>query len=134
MVHLNQNKQKNQVTLNLQDNEVSGSGTVYLFEFRERHSNAFKYVIPLVVSDTTRTTVVHIDTRVSDPANGKVLLDYGQHELHVYRQTSATNLDPTDASVDGKIFETKALIEFEENTEDFIVYEPEVASTISYKF
>lgn len=75
---------------------------------------ATQAIVPIIVADNNRYTVVEIDTDAVS-LTGVLLERAGQYEYKVYGQNSATNLDPTDASVVGEV-ETGVLLIVDTNT------------------
>jgi hypothetical protein len=74
---------------------TSGSGTYY--------------VIPIVLSDHDRYTLLRINTNVAAPTAGGILLEEsGEYAYTIYGQTGTSNLDPDNAAVIG-VFEIGTL-------------------------
>jgi len=123
----------NELAATLKDNEVSGSGSVYLFEFKAL-DQAPKYVIPIVLSDTYRSTQFTIElNETEDPTNGVIQLRSGHYLVKVYRQTGSTNLDPEDAVVDGLIYEVEAYVESAVSESDDVFYSHTITNSIYYE-
>lgn len=132
MLQLTRN-QENNLAATLKDNEVAGSGTNYLFEFSGLHQTPV-YVIPVVNADTSRSTQFMIELNATqDALNGVIQLRPGHYDLKVYRQTNATNLDPTDAVVDGLIHETEAFVEAASSESTDIFYSTTISDSIYYE-
>ena len=125
--------QVNELAATLKDNEVSGSGTDYLFEFTSL-DQAAKYVIAQVTAESTRVTQFTIELNATeDAANGVIQLRPGHYDGKVYRQDSDTNLDHLDAVVDGVIFETDAFVERSAGDSSDVFYQNSLASSIYYE-
>ena len=78
--------------------------TDYLVIFTNVASKDRLYMIGNVDADNARYTKLSVYTNEDSALTGKVLLtETGQYGYEVYGQNSTTNLDPTDASVQGLI-------------------------------
>lgn len=123
----------NTLSATFQDNEIAGNGTTYMIGFTSLNQEA-DYVIPIILSDTTRSTQFTIELNATeDAANGVIQLVSGHYDVNVYRQTSATNLDPLDASVDGIIFTCEAFIELATGESAPIYYSNTIATATYYE-
>ncbi len=80
------------------------SFTHYLVIFTSMASKEAFTMIGNVDADNARYTKLTVFTNEDNATAGKVLLtESGQYTYTVYGQNSTTNLDPTDASVEGLI-------------------------------
>lgn len=80
------------------------SYTNYLMVLVSDLGNKEYKLVPAVMAESDRITHLVIGTDTEDPENGSVVLTTaGRYTYYVYGQNSATNLDPTDASVVGLI-------------------------------
>ena len=123
----------NKLTSNLRDTEIGGSGSDYLIEFKTMNSTSI-FVIPVVLSDTDRATQFTLELIPDgDSEQGQIELRHGHWDVKVYRQDSATNLDPEDSSVDGLVFETQAFVERGEGDEKPIFYKVTIPDAIYYE-
>jgi hypothetical protein len=78
--------------------------TDYLVIFTNVASKDRLYMIGNVVADNARYTKLSVFTNQPLSLSGRILLtESGQYGYEVYGQNSTTNLDPTDASVQGLI-------------------------------
>ena len=78
--------------------------THYLVIFTSMASDESFSMVGNVDADNARYTKLSVFTNESLPTSGRVLLtESGQYTYDVYGQNSSTNLDPTDASVEGLI-------------------------------
>lgn len=78
--------------------------THYLVIFTSMASKDRLFMIGNVVTDNARYTKLSVFTNQPLASSGRVLLtESGQYTYAVYGQNSSTNLDPTDASVEGLI-------------------------------
>lgn len=97
--------QVNNFYVSLQEKRVSATTTTiyYLCEFTNIITNTAVYVIATTVSSNSRYDKLRItESNTPDAANGtQTLKPVGFFNYTIYEQTSASNLDPTDASVKG---------------------------------
>lgn len=112
----------NQISLNLRDNDIDGDGQHYLFEFDYKYSKKV-YLIPTVLSDNQRAVILDIDASS---------LEYGQHNVNIYRQSNSTNVDPASSVVDGLVLQQQAFVELNDATQSFKSYIPQIADSKIY--
>lgn len=105
--------------------------THYLFELTEMQTDQKRYFVADVQADNERYTQIRMSTDANEPTSGNLLLDtHGQHRYVVYGQTSGTNLDPEDASVQGVI--EKGVLEVKTNESYTTDDNPEVPANVTY--
>jgi hypothetical protein len=91
-------------------------------------------VIAQILVDTARSTQFTIELNATeDAANGIIQLRPGHYDVNVYRQTNATNLDPTDGVVDGLIFTGEAFVEAATAESDTIYYSNTISAATYYE-
>ena len=106
MITLNPNSSEEQfIYLTLQEAKKDFDAfTDYLVIFTNVASKDRLFMIGNVVTDNARYTKLSVFTNQPLATSGRVLLtESGQYTYAVYGQNSSTNLDPTDASVEGLI-------------------------------
>ena len=106
MITLNPNSSEEQfIYLTLQEMKKDFDAfTDYLVIFTNVVSKDTFSMIGNVDADNSRYTKLSVYTNEASALTGKVLLtETGQYGYEVYGQNSTTNLDPTDASVQGLI-------------------------------
>jgi hypothetical protein len=105
------------------DNEVGGGGQDYLIEFKTMNS-APMYVIPVILSSNPRSTQFTL--------KGEVNLSAGHYDVKVYKQDSATNLNPLHVSVEGLVYIGDAFVEAATSSAP-IYYSRELHTAIYYE-
>lgn len=121
----------NTLAATFQDNEVDGSGVNYLIEFSALDQTPI-YTLAQVLVDSARSTQFTVELNsTEDAVNGIIQLRPGHYDVNVYKQTNATNLDPTDGVVDGLIFTGEAFVE-NATTESQPIYYSNTLSAATY--
>jgi hypothetical protein len=113
------------------DNEVGGGGQDYLIEFKTMNS-APMYVIPVILSSNPRSTQFTLKVIDGDKLNGEVNLSAGHYDVKVYKQDSATNLNPSHVSVEGLVYIGDAFVEAATSSAP-IYYSRELHTAIYYE-
>ena len=90
------------------------------------------YVVPIILSDTTRSTQFTIElNEVEDALNGVIQLRSGHYDVNVYRQASAANLDPLNT--DGIVFTCEAFVELATGESEPIYYSNTIVTATYYE-
>ena len=103
MIHLAPNALSNRVYVTpFEARKFLAAFTDYLMVLKNNATEEEYALILNVVVDNERYTTGSIATDTDDPENGEILLtESGLYTYTIYGQNSATNLDPTDATVVG---------------------------------
>jgi hypothetical protein len=103
MIHLTPSSASNDVYVSpFQSRKFLASFTHYLVELLNNASRETFYFIADVTVDNDRYSKFILPTDTDDPTAGSILLTQsGLYTYKIWGQNSASNLDPTDASVVG---------------------------------
>ena len=103
MIHLVPSSASNDVYVSpFQSRKFLASFTHYLVELLNNASRETFYFIADVTVDNDRYSKFIVPTDTDDPTAGSILLTQsGLYTYKIWGQNSASNLDPTDASVVG---------------------------------
>jgi hypothetical protein len=83
---------------------LANSYTDYLLELTNEQTLEKLYVIPTQIAQNDRYTTIQIGTNANTPTAASLLINYpARFSYIVYGQNSSTNLDPTNAVVEGVI-------------------------------
>ena len=81
----------------------------YLMKLTNTSGSGTYYLIPIVLSDNDRYTLLRINTNANAPTSGSIELEEsGEYAYTIYGQTGTSNLSPTNAAVIG-VFEIGTL-------------------------
>lgn len=106
MIYLLKNTAAQLLYLTLKEGELllANSYTDYLLELTNEQTLQKLYAIPLQIAQNDRYTTIQIGTDANNPTAASLLINYpARFSYIVYGQNSNTNLDPTDAVVEGVI-------------------------------
>lgn len=103
MIYLQANTAGNVIYLTLKERDKElGVVTDYLVVLTHAITLKKYYLIAAVTETNERYTKITLGTNTDSPTSGSILLtETGQYLYDVYGQNSDTNLDPTDAVVEG---------------------------------
>jgi hypothetical protein len=101
MIHLSPNSASNLVNVTpFESRKFLPSFTHYLLELTNQATQEKHYAVPVLSYDNERYTQFELDTN-ADTTNSVLITESGLFTYKIWGQNSATNLDPTDASVVG---------------------------------
>jgi hypothetical protein len=81
----------------------------YLMKLTNTSGSGTYYVIPIVLTEHDRYTLLRINTNANNPTSGSIELEEsGEYAYTIYGQTGTSNLSPTNAAVIG-VFEIGTL-------------------------
>jgi hypothetical protein len=106
MIYLLKNTAAQLLYLSLKEGELllANTYTHYLLELTNEQTLEKLYAIPLQIAQNDRYTTIQIGTNANTPTAASLLINYpARFSYIVYGQNSSTNLDPTDAVVEGVI-------------------------------
>ena len=106
MIYLLKNTAAQLLYLTLKEGELllANPYTHYLLELTNEQTLQKLYAIPLQIAQNDRYTTIQIGTNANTPTAASLLINYpARFSYVVYGQNSSTNLDPTDAVVEGVI-------------------------------
>jgi hypothetical protein len=106
MIYLLKNTAAQLLYLSLKEGELllANTYTHYLLELTNEQTLEKLYAIPLQIAQNDRYTTIQIGTNANTPTAASLLINYpARFSYVVYGQNSSTNLDPTDAVVEGVI-------------------------------
>jgi len=106
MIYLLKNTAAQLLYLSLKEGELllANTYTDYLLELTNEQTLEKLYAIPTQIAQNDRYTTIQIGTNVNTPTAASLLINYpARFSYVVYGQNSSTNLDPTDAVVEGVI-------------------------------
>jgi hypothetical protein len=106
MIYLLKNTAAQLLYLSLKEGELllANPYTHYLLELTNEQTLEKLYAIPLQIAQNDRYTTIQIGTNANTPTSASLLINYpARFSYVVYGQNSSTNLDPTDAVVEGVI-------------------------------
>jgi hypothetical protein len=106
MIYLLKNTAAQLLYLTLKEGELllSNSYTDYLLELTNEQTLEKLYAIPTQIAQNDRYTTIQIGTNANNPTAASLLINYpARFSYIVYGQNSSTNLDPTNAVVEGVI-------------------------------
>jgi hypothetical protein len=114
MIYLLKNTAAQLLYLTLKDGELllANSYTDYLLELTNEQTLQKLYAIPLQIAQNDRYTTIQIGTNANTPLAASLLINYpARFSYIVYGQNSSTNLDPTNAVVEGVIEKGYLIVE-----------------------
>jgi hypothetical protein len=106
MIYLLKNTAAQLLYLSLKEGELllANPYTHYLLELTNEQTLEKLYAIPTQIAQNDRYTTIQIGTNANTPTAASLLINYpARFSYVVYGQNSSTNLDPTDAVVEGVI-------------------------------
>lgn len=114
MIYLLKNTAAQLLYLSLKEGELllSNTYTHYLLELTNEQTLEKLYAIPTQIAQNDRYTTIQIGTNANTPLAASLLINYpARFSYVVYGQNSSTNLDPTDAVVEGVIEKGYLIVE-----------------------
>ena len=114
MIYLIKNTAAQLLYLTLKEGELllANSYTHYLLELTNEQTLQKLYAIPLQIAQNDRYTTIQIGTNANTPLSASLLINYpARFSYIVYGQNSSTNLDPTNAVVEGVIEKGYLIVE-----------------------
>ena len=114
MIYLIKNTAAQLLYLTLKEGELllANSYTHYLLELTNEQTLEKLYAIPLQIAQNDRYTTIQIGTNANTPLSASLLINYpARFSYVVYGQNSSTNLDPTNAVVEGVIEKGYLIVE-----------------------
>ena len=114
MIYLLKNTAAQLLYLTLKEGELllSNTYTHYLLELTNEQTLQKLYAIPTKIAENDRYTTIQIGTNANTPPAASLLINYpARFSYIVYGQNSSTNLDPTNAAVEGVIEKGYLIVE-----------------------
>jgi len=114
MIYLVKNTAAQLLYLTLKEGELllANTYTHYLLELTNEQTLQKLYAIPTKVAENDRYTTIRIGTNANTPTAASLLINYpARFSYIVYGQNSSTNLDPTNAAVEGVIEKGYLIVE-----------------------
>jgi hypothetical protein len=106
MIYLLKNTAAQLLYLTLKEGELllANTYTHYLLELTNEQTLEKLYAIPTQIAQNDRYTTIQIGTNANTPLAASLLINYpARFSYIVYGQNSSSNLDPTNAVVEGVI-------------------------------
>ena len=114
MIYLIKNTAAQLLYLTLKEGELllANTYTHYLLELTNEQTLEKLYAIPTQIAQNDRYTTIQIGTNANTPLAASLLINYpARFSYIVYGQNSSTNLDPTNAVVEGVIEKGYLIVE-----------------------
>jgi hypothetical protein len=114
MIYLLKNTAAQLLYLTLKEGELllANPYTHYLLELTNEQTLQKLYAIPTKIAENDRYTTIQIGTNANTPTAASLLINYpARFSYVVYGQNSSTNLDPTNAAVEGVIEKGYLIVE-----------------------
>lgn len=114
MIYLLKNTAAQLLYLTLKEGELllANTYTHYLLELTNEQTLQKLYAIPTKIAENDRYTTIQIGTNANTPLAASLLINYpARFSYIIYGQNSSTNLDPTDAVVEGVIEKGYLIVE-----------------------
>ena len=114
MIYLLKNTAAQLLYLTLKEGELllANSYTHYLLELTNEQTLQKLYAIPIKIAENDRYTTIQIGTNANTPTAASLLINYpARFSYIVYGQNNSTNLDPTNAAVEGVIEKGYLIVE-----------------------
>jgi hypothetical protein len=111
MIYVDPDSNNQQVVVTLKEKwkDFDTTPDSYLLKLTNTSHSGTYYVIPIVLSDNDRYTLLRINTNANAPTSGSIELEEsGEYAYTIYGQTGTSNLDPDNAAVIG-VFEIGTL-------------------------
>ena len=114
MIYLLKNTAAQLLYLSLKEGELllANTYTDYLLELTNEQTLEKLYAIPTQIAQNDRYTTIQIGTNANTPLAASLLINYpARFSYIVYGQNSSSNLDPTNAVVEGVIEKGYLIVE-----------------------
>jgi hypothetical protein len=114
MIYLVKNTAAQLLYLTLKEGELllANTYTHYLLELTNEQTLQKLYAIPTKIAENDRYTTIRIGTNANTPTAASLLINYpARFSYIIYGQNSSTNLDPTNAAVEGVIEKGYLIVE-----------------------
>lgn len=114
MIYLLKNTAAQLLYLTLKEGELllANTYTHYLLELTNEQTLQKLYAIPSKIAENDRYTTIQIGTNANTPLAASLLINYpARFSYIIYGQNSSTNLDPTNAAVEGVIEKGYLIVE-----------------------
>ena len=114
MIYLLKNTAAQLLYLTLKEGELllSNTYTHYLLELTNEQTLQKLYAIPTKIAENDRYTTIQIGTNANTPTAASLLINYpARFSYIIYGQNSSTNLDPTNAVIEGVIEKGYLIVE-----------------------
>jgi len=114
MIYLIKNTAAQLLYLTLKEGELllANTYTHYLLELTNEQTLEKLYAIPTQIAQNDRYTTIQIGTNANTPLAASLLINYpARFSYIVYGQNSSSNLDPTNAVVEGVIEKGYLIVE-----------------------
>jgi len=114
MIYLLKNTAAQLLYLTLKEGELllANPYTHYLLELTNEQTLQKLYAIPTKIAENDRYTTIQIGTNANTPTAASLLINYpARFSYIVYGQNSSTNLDSTNAAVEGVIEKGYLIVE-----------------------
>ena len=114
MIYLLKNTAAQLLYLSLKEGELllANTYTHYLLELTNEQTLEKLYAIPTQIAQNDRYTTIQIGTNANNPTAASLLINYpARFSYIVYGQNSSSNLDPTNAVVEGVIEKGYLIVE-----------------------
>ena len=114
MIYLLKNTAAQLLYLSLKEGELllANTYTHYLLELTNEQTLEKLYAIPIQIAQNDRYTTIQIGTNANTPLAASLLINYpARFSYIVYGQNSSSNLDPTNAVVEGVIEKGYLIVE-----------------------
>ena len=114
MIYLIKNTAAQLLYLSLKEGELllANTYTHYLLELTNEQTLEKLYAIPTQIAQNDRYTTIQIGTNANNPTAASLLINYpARFSYIVYGQNSSSNLDPTNAVVEGVIQKGYLIVE-----------------------
>ena len=114
MIYLLKNTAAQLLYLTLKEGELllANPYTHYLLELTNEQTLQKLYAIPTKIAENDRYTTIQIGTNANTPTAASLLINYpARFSYVVYGQNSSSNLDPTNAAVEGVIEKGYLIVE-----------------------
>ena len=114
MIYLLKNTAAQLLYLTLKEGELllANTYTHYLLELTNEQTLEKLYAIPIQIAQNDRYTTIQIGTNANTPLAASLLINYpARFSYIVYGQNSSSNLDPTNAVVEGVIEKGYLIVE-----------------------
>ncbi len=114
MIYLVKNTAAQLLYLTLKEGELllANPYTHYLLQLTNEQTLQKLYAIPTKIAENDRYTTIQIGTNANTPTAASLLINYpARFSYIVYGQNSSTNLDPTNAAVEGVIEKGYLIVE-----------------------
>jgi len=131
MLYINPNEAAQEITVTLKDRwkDFATHPESYLLQLTNTNNAGVYYLIPIIVSDNSRYSLLRIGTNVLNAVGGSVLLtETGEYSYVIYGQSGTTNLNPVNAAIIG-VYEIGTIFVNSTPIAE-VVYSPTIPETI----